>query len=128
MPKELDPKTNQLSFDIIGCAIEVHKVLGAGLLESVYEEALCIEFEARSIPYERQKEIGIEYKDHIVGKGFIDILVDERIVVELKSVERFAPFHVAQVMTYLRMTNTRLGLLINFNADMVAKNIRRVIL
>lgn len=83
--RELDTYTNQLSYDIIGSAIEVHKILGAGLLESVYEDALCIEFEDQNIPYERQKEIGIAYKGRSVGKGFVDILVDKRVVVELKS-------------------------------------------
>ena len=126
--KELDVITNQLSYEIIGCAIEVHKVLGAGLLESVYEDALCIEFEDRKIPYERQKEIGINYKGRVIGKGFVDILVDQQVVVELKSVERFEPVHTAQVLTYLRMTNTRLGLLINFNTDILKKSIRRIIL
>jgi len=126
--KELDVITNQLSYDIIGCAIAVHKIFGAGLLESVYEDALCIEFEDRKIPYERQKEIGINYKGRTIGKGYIDILVDRRIVVELKSVERFAPVHTPQILTYLRMTDTRLGLLMNFNYDLLKKNIRRIIL
>ena len=72
--QELDTFTNQLSFEVIGSAIEVHKILGAGLLESVYEDALCIEFEERKIAYERQKEIGIEYKGRLIGKGFVDIL------------------------------------------------------
>ena len=126
--QELDSYTNKLSFDIIGSAIEVHKILGAGLLESVYEDALCIEFEDRKIPYERQKEIGLEYKGRVVGKGFVDILVDNRIVVELKSVEKFTPVYTAQVLTYLRMTNTRLGLLINFNTHMLKDSIKRIAL
>lgn len=125
--RELDTYTNQLSYDIIGSAIEVHKILGAGLLESVYEDALCIEFEDRNIPYERQKEIGIAYKGRSVGKGFVDILVDKRVVVELKSVQRFEPVHTAQVMTYLRMTNTYLGLLINFNTHILKNSIKRII-
>jgi len=125
---DLDVQTEQLSFHIIGAAIEVHRVLGPGLLESIYEDALCIEFEERSIPYERQKEIGIAYKGRTIGKGFIDILVDERVVVELKSVERFAPIHSAQVITYLRMTNTRLGLLFNFNSNLIKNNMKRIIL
>lgn len=126
--QELDRRTEQLSYDIIGAAIEVHKVLGPGLLESVYEEALCIEFDERQIPYEQQKEIGIDYKDRRIGKGYIDIFVDDRIVVELKSVERFAPIHTAQVMTYLRMTNTRLGLLFNFNSHLIKNSMKRIIL
>lgn len=126
--KELDSRTDQRSYEIIGAAIEVHKVLGPGLLESIYEEALCIEFEHRGIPYERQKEIGIEYKGHTIGKGFVDILVDKCIVVELKSIERFEAIHTAQTLTYLRMTNTRLGLLINFNTHILKNSIKRIIL
>ncbi len=128
MPTELDPQTNQLSYDIIGCAIEVHKVLGAGLLESVYEDALCIELEEKNIPFERQKEIGINYKGRIIGKGYVDILVNQQVVVELKSVERFEPVYTAQALTYLRMTDKRLGLLINFNTDLLRKFIKRIIL
>ena len=128
MPKELDPQTNQLSYDIIGCAIEVHKELRAGLLESVYEDALYIEFEDKNISVERQKEIGINYKGRTIGKGYVDILVNQQIVVELKSVERFEPVHTAQVLTYLRMTDTRLGLLINFNTDLLRKSMKRIIL
>lgn len=123
-----DSHIEKLSYDIIRSAIEVHKVLGPGLLESVYEDALCIEFDDRGIVYERQKEVGIAYKGRTVGKGYIDLFVDGCIVVELKSVERMMPIHTAQVMTYLRMTNTRLGLLFNFNSNLLKNNMRRIIL
>ena len=126
--KEVDKRTNSLSYEIIGAALEVHKILEPGLLESVYEDALCIELEERGIRYERQKEIGISYKGKNIGKGRIDVLVDNLVIVELKAVEQLMPIHKAQVMTYLKITNLRLGLLINFNTTLLKNSINRIIL
>ena len=107
---------NELSWQIIGAAIEVHKELGAGLLESAYEGCLAHELSIRGIAYERQKEIPVVYKGVQVNCGFrLDFLVGGLVVVELKAVEKLAPIHEAQVMTYLKLTGCKLGLLLNFN-------------
>lgn len=126
--QELDARTNDLSYEIIGAAIEVHRALGAGLLESIYEDALCIELDDRHIPYERQKDIRITYKGRQIGIHRLDLLVDDLVVVELKAVQRLESVHTAQVMTYLKITNRRLGLLINFNMRVLKQGIQRVIL
>ncbi|MCB9461454.1 MAG: GxxExxY protein [Anaerolineaceae bacterium] len=126
--QELDARTNDLSYEIIGAAIEVHRALGAGLLESIYEDALCIELDDRHIPYERQKDISLTYKGRQIGAHRLDLLVDDLVVVELKAVQRLESVHTAQVMTYLKITNRRLGLLINFNMRVLKQGIQRVIL
>jgi len=125
--QEPDADLDGLARLVIGAAIEVHRQLGPGLLESVYEEALCIEFDLRKIPFSRQPGVGISYKGRSVGKGKLDLLVGERLIVELKSVERLAPIHSAQMISYLRMTNRTLGLLINFNVPYLKEGIKRVV-
>jgi GxxExxY protein len=127
-PSNLDTYTEELAFAVIGAAIEVHRELGAGLLESVYEDALCIELELRKIAFERQKEISVQYKGRPVGVNYLDILVDNRIILELKSVDRLHPVHSAQAMTYLKMTQKRLALLINFNSYILKEGIKRIVL
>jgi GxxExxY protein len=122
--RELD----ELATKVIGAAIEVHRALGPGYLESVYEEALCIEIGIRSIPFERQVRIGVEYKGHVVGEGRLDVLVARVLPVELKAVEALAPIHQAQLLSYLRMTHLQLGLLMNFNVPILKHGIKRVIL
>ncbi len=126
--KKVDEATNNLSYQIIGAAMEVHRTLGAGLLESVYEEAFCIELEEKNLPYERQKDIGIVYKGRSIGNMRADIIVDNHIIVELKAVERLLGVHDAQILTYLKITQLRLGLLINFNSTILKNGIKRVIL
>jgi GxxExxY protein len=125
---ELSEKINQLAWDVIGAAIEVHRVLGPGFLEAVYEEALCLELRLRQIPYERQREVEVDYKGETVGQGRLDLLIDEALVVELKAVQALAPIHTAQVISYLKATGHRLGLLINFNVPILKEGIKRVIL
>lgn len=122
--RELD----QLATEVIGAALEVHRALGPGYVESVYEEALCIEIEIRKIPFERQVRIGVEYKGHTVGEGRLDLLVARMLPVELKAVEVLAPIHQAQLLSYLRMSHMQLGLLINFNVPLLKHGIKRVIL
>ncbi len=117
---------NRLSHEIIGAAIEVHRSLGPGYLESVYEEALCVELELRKIPFVRQLDIAVAYKGHAVGAGRIDILVDHAVIVELKAVEALAPIHQAQILSYLKSTGYQLGLLINFNVTILRDGIRRI--
>lgn len=106
--------------------MQVHKELGPGLLESVYEACLCREFLLCNIPFERQKAIPISYKGSILDSGFrIDLVVRGEVIVELKSVESLIPVHEAQMLTYLRLSGFRLGLLINFNVKLLKDGIRR---
>jgi GxxExxY protein len=119
---------NAWSNKIIGAAIEVHTQLGPGLLESVYEYALAYEFTLRSIPYERQKPLPVLYKDVRLDCGFrLDFLVDGLVVVELKSVDQLLPVHEAQVITYLKLTGCKLGLLFNFNVKLFKYGIQRIV-
>ena len=113
---------------VIGAAIEVHKHLGPGYLESVYEEALAFEFNLRSIPFERQKPVNVSYKGHSVGENRLDFLVGEYLIVELKAVEALGPIHQAQLISYLKAMNLQLGLLINFNVPILKDGIKRVVL
>lgn len=124
---EPDEELDRLARLVIGAAIEVHRQLGPGLLESVYESALCIEFDLRSIPFKQQHRVGIVYKGRPVGKGKLDLLVGERLIIEIKAVERLAPIHSAQLISYLRMTKRKLGLLINFNVPLLKEGIKRVV-
>ena len=117
----------ELSGDVIGAAIEVHRVLGPGLLESAYELALERELILRGHSIERQKPVPLEYKGTALGDGFrIDLLVDDRLLLEIKAVEGLLPLHDAQLLTYLRLTGKRVGLLINFNERTLKEGIRRV--
>ena len=119
---------NQLTQKIIGSAIEVHKHLGPGLLESAYEECVAKEFEINGIKFERQKALPIVYKDIKLDCGYrIDFLVEDHIVVELKSVEQIIPIFIAQLLTYLRLMEKQVGLLINFNVPILRDGIRRVV-
>ncbi len=113
---------------IIGAAMEVHTALGPGLLESIYEEALAHEFNLRKIRYDQQKEISLKYKDIFVGNHRIDFLVEDNVIVELKSLDTLHPIHEAQILTYLKATSKRIGLLINFNVVQLKDGIKRFIL
>jgi GxxExxY protein len=123
-----DEKLNEISSAVIGAAIEVHRQLGPGFPESVYEKALCLELELRRIPFAHQPEIKVSYKGRIVGEGRLDLLVGEAVIVELKAVEAIAPVHVSQVLSYLKATNYPLGLLINFNVKVLKQGITRLVL
>jgi len=119
---------NELSNQILGAAIEVHKALGPGLLESVYESALRIELDARGIESRRQIELPLLYKGRrLDGALRVDLLVADLVIVEVKSVDQFAEIHLAQLLTYLRLADKRLGLLINFNATTLRNSVRRVV-
>src|ERR1051326_1620487 len=120
---------NRISGEVIGAAIEVHRQLGPGLLESSYRECLCRELLLRGIPFEREKPLPLEYKGIHLGCGYrLDLLVAGGVVVEIKSVEALAPIHDAQLLTYLRIGGWRLRLLINFNVAVLKSGIRRRIL
>lgn len=114
---------------IIGAAIEVHKYLGPGLLESAYEECLCYELTAQGIPYERQKILPVIYKGKLLECVYrIDILVDNKVVLELKSIEKVLPVHEAQLLTYLKLTGIKTGLLVNFNVSLLKDGIKRFVI
>ncbi len=119
---------NELSGEVIGAAIEVHRILGPGLLESLYEEALVVELQLRGINVARQLEVPVDYKDQrLQNRLRLDLLVGDLIVVEVKSVERILPVHEAQLLGYLRIARKELGLLINFNSAILSKSVRRII-
>jgi GxxExxY protein len=121
-------ETNELTERIIGCAIEVHRQLGPGLLEATYEAALCVEFEEASLKYKRQVPFPVVYKGRTIGEYRLDLLVEDAVVVEIKSVERFDPVFEAQILTYLRVTGKKIGLLLNFNSRLLREGIKRYIL
>ena len=117
---------NAITGAIIGAAMEVHNLLGPGLLESAYEECLAREFELRGIHYDRQKAVPVVYKDVKLDCGYrIDLVVEGHVVVELKAVENLAKIHEGIVLTYLRLSGCRIGLLINFNVLTLKEGIRR---
>ncbi len=119
---------NDLTGEVIGAAIEVHKFLGSGLLENVYEECLCRELELRETPFERQKDLPIEYKGIKLDCGYrIDVVADEDLIVELKSCDSLLPIHEAQLLSYLKLSGCHLGLLINFNVKQLTTGIRRLV-
>jgi GxxExxY protein len=119
---------NALTEKIIGCAIQVHKHLGAGLLESIYENALCLEFGAAGLRYQRQVAIPVNYRGHKIGEHRLDLLVEDTVVVEIKSVERIEPLFEAQVLTYLKISGKKVGLLINFNSRLLTQGVQRFVL
>lgn len=119
---------NELSGSIIACAIEVHKTLGPGLLESAYEVCLCHELELHNIPFERQVDLPIEYKNVRLDCGYrLDVLVANRVIVELKSVEAITSIHKAQLLTYLKLQDCWLGLLVNFNVARLVDGVTRMV-
>ena len=119
---------NKITAEIIGAAIEVHKALGPGLLESVYEEIMFHELINLGFKVERQKAIPVIWNDKKLEIGFrADLIVENKIIIELKSVEELAPVHYKQLLTYLKLTNIKLGLLINFNENLIKDGIKRVV-
>jgi GxxExxY protein len=116
-----------LSDQIIGACIEIHRCVGPGLLESAYEACLCHELSLRAISFRRQVPVPLRYKSVSLDCSYhLDVLVDERIIVEIKAVERLSPLHQAQLLTYLKLTNCEVGLLINFNVPLLKLGIRRL--
>ncbi|WP_233530472.1 GxxExxY protein [Gelidibacter salicanalis] len=120
---------NELSNKIIGCAIEVHKQLGPGLLESAYKECLLHELLLHGLNVQKEKPMPIIYKDVKLDHGYrIDLLVENKVVIEIKTVEGFTDVHLAQVITYLKLGNYKLGLLLNFHVTTLRNGIKRVVL
>ena len=127
-PSRAVSEIDLLTQRIIGCAIEVHRVLGPGLLEAMYESAICIEFDAAHLQYARQVSLPAYDKGRLLGEYKVDLVVDDRVLVEIKSVERVNPVFEAQLLTYLRLTGKRVGLLLNFNSRLIKDGIKRLIL
>lgn len=122
---ERDPRTAP----IIGAAIEVHRHLGPGLLESAYEECLCHELYLRGLSFERQVDLPVPYKGLLLGCGYkMDVVVEREVVLELKAIESILPVHEAQLLTYLKLSGKHVGLLINFNTPLLARGIKRIVL
>ena len=124
----MDARVEEVANKVIGAAIEVHRNLGPGFLETVYEEAVWVELSLRNISFARQITFSVDYKGHPVGMSRLDLLVDQCLPVELKAVEGLAPVHIAQALSYLRATKHRLALLINFNVAVLKDGIKRVVL
>src|SRR5690606_5145151 len=119
----------QITKEIIGAAIEVHKSLGPGLLESAYEECLAYELIQKGLKVERQKPVPVIYKEVKLDYGYrIDLLVEDSVIVELKSIEAFAPIHEAQILTYMKFAEKKVGLLINFNVTVLKNGLKRYVL
>jgi GxxExxY protein len=124
----VDSKRDPLTERIIGCAIAVHRELGPGLLEAIYEEALAIELEDQGLAFRRQVAVSAVYKGRRLGEYRLDLLVEDAVIVEVKSVERLLPLFEAQLLTYLRVTGKRIGLLMNFNTALLKNGVKRIVL
>jgi GxxExxY protein len=120
-------RADDLAREVVDAAVAVHRSLGPGYAESVYENALCLELAERNVPFERQAAVEVRYRDTVVGAHRLDLVVDATLVVELKAVDALNPVHVAQVLSYLRSTRLELGLLINFQVHLLRNGIRRVV-
>ncbi len=119
---------NELSKIVVDCCYKLHTKLGPGLLESVYEEVLCFELQKCNINFVRQKQIKVIYDEVIIDIGFIaDIIVEDKLILELKSVETLKNVHYKQLLTYLKLYNKKLGLLINFNENLIKNGIKRIV-
>ena len=125
--RDTETQRDSLTEEIIGAGIDVHRVLGPGLLESAYQECLCVELGLRGLRFVSQFELPVEYKGHRVALGYrLDLVVEDRVVVELKAVERLLSIHEAQLLTYLRLSRFSTGLLLNFNVPVLKDGIRRM--
>ena len=124
-----DDERDPLTYAVIGAAIEVHRLLGPGLLESVYERCLCHELGLRGVPFRRQVRVPVVYKEiRLEDSLVLDILVSDRLILELKAADRFDPLFTAQLLTYMRLSGIALGLLINFNVPVLKDGVKRLIL
>ena len=125
---EFSEQKDALTEKIIGCAIEVHRQLGPGLLESTYESALCVELELAGLKFQRQLIYPISYKGRVIGEHRIDLIVERAVILEIKSVDRHDPVFEAQLLTYLKITGLHRGLLVNFNSWLLKDGIKRFVL
>ncbi len=125
---EFPEQKDALTEKIIGCAIEVHRTLGPGLLESTYESALCVEFQLAGLSFQRQLVVPVSYKSYPVGDYRLDLVVEKLVIIEIKSVDRFDSVFEAQLLTYLKITGLKRGLLLNFNTRLLKDGIKRLVL
>ena len=126
--RKIEMTDNEITYQIRGAVYDVYKALGPGLLESVYEEALAFELQQRGLKVERQKQVPIIYKDNVLKTELrLDLLVEDRVIVELKSVEEIKKVFYKQLLTYLRLMNLKVGILVNFNTDNILESIDRVV-
>jgi GxxExxY protein len=124
-----DKLINEITQQVIGCAIEVHRQLGPGLLESVYEKCLAYELKQAGLEFETQVELPVHYKEVRIDCGFrVDLFVEKALIVEIKAIEALIPIHEAQILTYMRLMGVKTGLLINFNERLLKDGIRRFVL
>lgn len=124
-----DFREDQIAKQVLDASIKIHKIFGPGLLESIYEACLCIELKNRNISFVRQKPFPVYYEGQKLETEFrLDLLIDNRVIVELKSVEKTLPLHEAQIMSYMKLCNKRLGLLINFNVPLLKDGFKRIVL
>jgi GxxExxY protein len=120
-------RLNQITEKVIGCSIEVHRALGPGLLESAYEECLCFELKTACLVFERQVPLPVVYKGVKLDCGYrMDLVVENLVVVEIKAIEKILPVHEAQILSYLKLTNKPLGLLINFHVSVLKNGLKRI--
>jgi len=125
---EPDAKIDRIASEVVDAAIEVHRVLGPGFLEGVYEQALAIELSFRHLAFARQVPVAVRYKEQLVGEARLDFLVAGRLIVELKAIEAISAIHFAQAISYLKATGLPLALVINFNVPVLLRGVRRVVL
>ena len=119
-------KINDITGEIVDSSLKVHKLMGPGLYEKVYEDCLCHELEKRGLHLERQHPVTVQYEELVIHNAFkIDMFVENSVIVELKSVDKIIPIHEAQILTYMRLSKTSLGLLINFNVPLIKDGIKR---
>ena len=128
IPSLLPEQLEDLICRTIGCGIAVHRALGPGLLENIYSRAICLELQEANIPFETEKPIPVWYRGQLLCHQRLDLIVAGQIVIEIKAVDRFNPVHHAQLLSYLRVSNLRVGLLMNFNAAILQDGLKRIVL
>jgi GxxExxY protein len=128
IPSPFPADVEEVVTGVIGCCITVHRSLGPGLLEGIYSRALCLELGAAAIPFERELEIPVTYRDQFLCVQRLDIVADGQIVLEVKSVERLMAVHHAQLLSYLRVSKLKIGLLVNFNVPVLRDGLKRIVL
>jgi GxxExxY protein len=127
VPSDLPPDVEDVMHRVIGAAIEVHRHLGPGFMESIYFRALCVEFVERGMAFEKERTVEIVYKGRVLHGQRLDLLVESKVIVEVKAVSQLEEIHGSQVVSYLRATGLRAGLLLNFNATVMKAGIRRIV-
>jgi GxxExxY protein len=127
LPSPLSPEEEEIVTRVIGCAIDVHKALGPGFLESIYKKAMCIELQNAGLPFEMEKAVTVRYRGVEIRGQRIDLIVADTVVVELKAIARFDEVHRAQMISYLKTTGLRVGLLLNFRVEYLPQGLRRIV-